>query len=79
MGKRDGLRGLKENVIVRLLIPGGTALAFHHAREEKEVWETEERQALLQQEKANTAAELQTTENQAQAQAQTTEHHGAAE
>jgi DNA-directed RNA polymerase subunit beta' len=43
MGKRDGLRGLKENVIVGRLIPGGTGLAFHRARKEKEVWEAEER------------------------------------
>jgi DNA-directed RNA polymerase subunit beta' len=52
MGKRDGLRGLKENVIVGRLIPGGTGLAFHRARKEKELWEVEERQALLQAEKA---------------------------
>jgi DNA-directed RNA polymerase subunit beta' len=64
MGKRDGLRGLKENVIVGRLIPGGTGLAFHRARKEKEVWEAEERQALLQQEKANMAAELQAMEDQ---------------
>jgi DNA-directed RNA polymerase subunit beta' len=44
MGKRDGLRGLKENVIVGRLIPGGTGLAFHRARKEKEQWEVEERQ-----------------------------------
>jgi hypothetical protein len=31
------------------------------------VWEAEERQALLQQEKANMAAELQAMEDQAQA------------
>ena len=47
MGKRDGLCGRKENVIVGRLIPGGTGLAFHRARKEKEVWEAEERQALL--------------------------------
>jgi DNA-directed RNA polymerase subunit beta' len=52
MGKRDGLRGLKENVIVGRLIPGGTGLAFHRARKEKEAWEVEERQALLASEKA---------------------------
>ena len=52
MGKRDGLRGLKENVIVGRLIPGGTGLAFHRARREKEVWEAEERTALLQAERA---------------------------
>jgi DNA-directed RNA polymerase subunit beta' len=53
MGKRDGLRGLKENVIVGRLIPGGTGLAFHRARKEKEQWEVEERQALLLAEKAS--------------------------
>jgi DNA-directed RNA polymerase subunit beta' len=74
MGKRDGLRGLKENVIVGRLIPGGTGLAFHRARKEKEAWEAEERAALLQQEKANMAAELQAMEDQQQA-AQA-EHHG---
>ncbi|MBU6484808.1 MAG: DNA-directed RNA polymerase subunit beta' [Betaproteobacteria bacterium] len=32
MGKRDELRGLKENVIVGRLIPAGTGLAYHNAR-----------------------------------------------
>jgi DNA-directed RNA polymerase subunit beta' len=32
MGKRDGLRGLKENVIVGRLIPAGTGLAYHNIR-----------------------------------------------
>jgi DNA-directed RNA polymerase subunit beta' len=32
MGKRDDLRGLKENVIVGRLIPAGTGLAYHTAR-----------------------------------------------
>ncbi len=32
MGKKDDLRGLKENVIVGRLIPAGTGLAFHRAR-----------------------------------------------
>ncbi|CAM5196897.1 DNA-directed RNA polymerase subunit beta' [Oligella ureolytica] len=36
MGKRDELRGLKENVIVGRLIPAGTGLAYHLAREEVE-------------------------------------------
>lgn len=31
-GTRDGLRGLKENVIVGRLIPAGTGLAYHTAR-----------------------------------------------
>ena len=33
MGKRDDLRGLKENVIVGRLIPAGTGLAYHKARQ----------------------------------------------
>jgi len=32
LGKRDELRGLKENVIVGRLIPAGTGLAFHESR-----------------------------------------------
>ncbi len=32
MGKKDELRGLKENVIVGRLIPAGTGLAFHTAK-----------------------------------------------
>jgi len=32
MGKKDGLRGLKENVIVGRLIPAGTGLAYHNVR-----------------------------------------------
>ena len=32
MGKRDELRGLKENVIVGRLIPAGTGMAYHRAR-----------------------------------------------
>jgi DNA-directed RNA polymerase subunit beta' len=32
MGKRDELRGLKENVIVGRLIPAGTGLAYHRVR-----------------------------------------------
>ena len=34
-GKMDGLRGLKENVIVGRLIPAGTGLAYHSARKAK--------------------------------------------
>jgi DNA-directed RNA polymerase subunit beta' len=32
MGKRDELRGLKENVIVGRLIPAGTGMAYHRTR-----------------------------------------------
>jgi DNA-directed RNA polymerase subunit beta' len=34
MGKRDDLRGLKENVIVGRLIPAGTGLAYHRLRKQ---------------------------------------------
>ncbi|MEO6564053.1 MAG: DNA-directed RNA polymerase subunit beta' [Nitrosospira sp.] len=35
MGKRDDLRGLKENVIVGRLIPAGTGLTFHNTRKKQ--------------------------------------------
>ena len=34
-GKRDSLRGLKENVVVGRLIPAGTGLAYHKERKRK--------------------------------------------
>jgi DNA-directed RNA polymerase subunit beta' len=34
-GKRDNLRGLKENVIVGRLIPAGTGLKYHEDRRKK--------------------------------------------
>jgi DNA-directed RNA polymerase subunit beta' len=37
MGKRDELRGLKENVIVGRLIPAGTGLAYHNARKRQKL------------------------------------------
>jgi len=46
MGKRDDLRGLKENVIVGRLIPAGTGLAYHKARKDKEAREAEELRML---------------------------------
>jgi DNA-directed RNA polymerase subunit beta' len=46
MGKRDELRGLKENVIVGRLIPAGSGLAYHRARKEKEEAEAAEREAM---------------------------------
>ena len=39
-GKRDDLRGLKENVIVGRLIPAGTGLAYHNSRMRKQQAET---------------------------------------
>lgn len=42
MGKKDELRGLKENVIVGRLIPAGTGLAYHKAVKANEAAEAEE-------------------------------------
>ena len=56
MGKRDDLRGLKENVIVGRLIPAGTGLAFHRARKDKEAAEAQE-QALFAAMEQTTAVE----------------------
>ena len=52
MGKRDDLRGLKENVIVGRLIPAGTGLAYHKARHDKESVEAQEAAALAAAEAA---------------------------
>jgi len=57
MGKRDELRGLKENVIVGRLIPAGTGLAYHRARKEKEEFDAAERDALAALEASGRAAE----------------------
>ncbi|UOF93655.1 MAG: DNA-directed RNA polymerase subunit beta' [Bordetella sp.] len=51
MGKRDDLRGLKENVIVGRLIPAGTGLAYHNARKEKKI--TEKSDSLLEKSNSN--------------------------
>ena len=37
MGKKDELRGLKENVIVGRLIPAGTGMAYHNARKRQKL------------------------------------------
>ncbi|MDR4650807.1 MAG: DNA-directed RNA polymerase subunit beta' [Nitrosomonas sp.] len=36
MGKKDELRGLKENVIVGRLVPAGTGLSFHNSRKKQD-------------------------------------------
>ena len=72
MGKKDTLRGLKENVIVGRLIPAGTGLAYHRARKMKESWEAEERAALLAAEKelfTPPAAEITTSDVEASGEA----------
>jgi DNA-directed RNA polymerase subunit beta' len=56
MGKRDELRGLKENVIVGRLIPAGTGMAFHQARKAKEDMDETERRAIAMQEAEELAA-----------------------
>ncbi len=66
MGKRDELRGLKENVIVGRLIPAGTGLAFHIARKAKEASEAKDRELAAQQ-------ELEALEQASQAAAQESE------
>jgi DNA-directed RNA polymerase subunit beta' len=50
MGKRDELRGLKENVIVGRLIPAGTGLAYHQARKAKDEMDDRERRLIAMQE-----------------------------
>ena len=55
MGKRDELRGLKENVIVGRLIPAGTGLAYHQARKAKDAMDDAERRAIADAEAAELA------------------------
>jgi DNA-directed RNA polymerase subunit beta' len=57
MGKRDELRGLKENVIVGRLIPAGTGLAYHEARKVREKMDDAERRAIADAEAAELAGE----------------------
>ena len=44
-GKRDFLRGLKENVVVGRLIPAGTGLTYHRDRRQRRLEETQARSA----------------------------------
>jgi DNA-directed RNA polymerase subunit beta' len=55
MGKRDELRGLKENVIVGRLIPAGTGMAYHQARKAKDAMDEAERRAIADAEAAELA------------------------
>jgi DNA-directed RNA polymerase subunit beta' len=57
MGKRDELRGLKENVIVGRLIPAGTGLAYHQARKVKDAMDDAERRAIAEAEAADLAGD----------------------
>jgi len=58
MGKRDELRGLKENVIVGRLIPAGTGMAYHKARAAKDAMDEAERRSITETE-ASELAEAQ--------------------
>ncbi|MDO8699838.1 MAG: DNA-directed RNA polymerase subunit beta' [Rhodoferax sp.] len=62
MGKRDELRGLKENVIVGRLIPAGTGMAYHEARKIRENMDDAERRAISEAEAAELAGEAEATE-----------------
>ncbi len=62
MGKRDTLRGLKENVIVGRLIPAGTGIAFHNARKAKEAMDDAERRAIADSEAAELAGTISSEE-----------------
>ena len=55
MGKRDELRGLKENVIVGRLIPAGTGMAYHQARRAKDAMDDAERRAIAESEASELA------------------------
>ncbi|KQP13524.1 DNA-directed RNA polymerase subunit beta' [Pseudorhodoferax sp. Leaf267] len=57
MGKRDELRGLKENVIVGRLIPAGTGMAYHQARKAKDLMDDAERRAIADAEAAELAGQ----------------------
>jgi len=57
MGKRDELRGLKENVIVGRLIPAGTGMAYHQARKAKDAMDDAERRAIADAESAELEAQ----------------------
>ncbi|MDH0199909.1 DNA-directed RNA polymerase subunit beta' [Comamonas aquatica] len=59
MGKRDELRGLKENVIVGRLIPAGTGLAYHQARKAKDAMDDAERRAIAEAEAAEMAGDVE--------------------
>ncbi len=60
-GKRDELRGLKENVIVGRLIPAGTGMAYHNERRRKE----EEAKQKMVVDKGPTSSEVEEALRQA--------------
>jgi len=65
MGKRDELRGLKENVIVGRLIPAGTGMAYHEARKVRETMDDAERRAIAEAEALELAGGAEAADVQA--------------
>jgi DNA-directed RNA polymerase subunit beta' len=57
-GKKDSLRGLKENVVVGRLIPAGTGLTYHSQRKKA-------REAALAEMAGSTASEVEAALTQA--------------
>jgi DNA-directed RNA polymerase subunit beta' len=76
MGKRDELRGLKENVIVGRLIPAGTGMAYHQARKAREQMDDAERRAIADAEAADLASPEGVSDDEVTA--TTDAHEGAA-
>ncbi|ESQ72281.1 DNA-directed RNA polymerase subunit beta' [Pasteurella multocida] len=66
-GKRDELRGLKENVIVGRLIPAGTGFAYHQNRQKKVVMSDEMPVKLSAADEEEIAAEFTVTAEDATA------------
>jgi DNA-directed RNA polymerase subunit beta' len=63
MGKKDDLRGLKENVIVGRLIPAGTGLAYHVTRRNQRLGiDMAEGRGLQDSDAMDTGGSLDTTE-----------------
>ncbi|MEQ8494391.1 MAG: DNA-directed RNA polymerase subunit beta', partial [Gammaproteobacteria bacterium] len=62
-GKKDELRGLKENVIVGRLIPAGTGYAYHATRKRDQQSPTEAAAALAAELDAELMAELRDTDS----------------
>jgi DNA-directed RNA polymerase subunit beta' len=62
-GKRDNLRGLKENVIVGRLIPAGTGLKYHEDRRKRRESRNQERKVSAAEVEAALSAALSSTDS----------------
>ena len=61
-GKKDVLRGLKENVVVGRLIPAGTGMEYHDKMQNKKTSTEEESMLTADEIEAALRQELQETE-----------------